>query len=202
MPGKTVRFNTPSPAYSVASLPVIDGSVSPQPIPTIMLPAVDCQLHRALQNNKFSPSAIDWDMSYPVENARLQPPYTRFDWNAPATNPHTTHLTITFGAWKFTVVPHPASRAPYVTVLDVLHGIYRYFRTSSSERDYQALSSDKRHRVTSAYNQRWQRCHPAEREMEQRKGVKQIDFLADSKTFWGLLPTKELGTWQLQVTRS
>ncbi|KAJ4485485.1 hypothetical protein J3R30DRAFT_1364065 [Lentinula aciculospora] len=202
MPGKTVRFVTPSPSYSVASLPKIDGSISPQPIPSSMLPAVDCQLHPVLQNNRSLPPAIAWDMAYPVATARLHPTWAQSNWDAPATSPLVTNLVVTFGAWRFSIVPRPASGLAYVTVLDVLHGIYRYLRTTSSERDFQALSLDKRHRVTSAYNRRWQRCHIFEQETEQKKGVKQIDFLADSRFFWGLSPTKELGTWQLQVTRS
>ncbi|KAJ3997900.1 hypothetical protein F5050DRAFT_1806422 [Lentinula boryana] len=203
MPGKTVRFNTPSPSHSVASLPEIDGSVSPQRIPALMLPAVDCQINPVLHHSRSSSSPIKWNMTCPVETALLHPSWAQSYWCSPATNPFVTHLVIIFGAWRIPVVPHPASTVAYVTVLDVLHGIYRYLRSTSSERNFQALSPDKQRRVTNAYNHRWQRCQiPAEREVEQKKGVKEIDFLADSTVFWGLSPTKELGTWQLQVSRS
>ncbi|KAJ3986325.1 hypothetical protein F5890DRAFT_1504501 [Lentinula detonsa] len=175
------RRLTPSPSHSVASLPEIDGSMSPQRIPAVMLPAVDCQINPVLHHSRSSSSPIKWNMTCPVGTA----------------------LVIIFGAWRITVVPHPASNVAYVTVLDVLHGIYRYLRSTSSERNFQALSPDKQRRVTNAYNYRWQRCQiPAEREVEQKKGVKEIDFLADSTVFWGLSPTKELGTWKLEVSRS
>ncbi|KIK70349.1 hypothetical protein GYMLUDRAFT_32352 [Collybiopsis luxurians FD-317 M1] len=200
MPGKTVRFNTPSPSYSISSLPETDGSLSPPPIAPAMLPAVDCQLCPTLVHNRSASSAIAWDMSFPVETARLHPAWAQSYWSAPATNPMVANLIVIFGAWR--IVIHP-SRSAYVTVLDVIQGIYRFLRGTSSERDFKSLSIDKQKRVENAYNQRWQRCHvPAEREMERRKGVKHIDFLADSKYFWGLTPTKELGVWQLQVARS
>jgi hypothetical protein len=202
MPGKTVHFSTPSPTYSVASLPATDGSLSPPPIANTMLPAVDCQLCPVLQNTR-SPSVISWDMSYPVEMARLHPSWAQSYWNAPATNPMVTNLTVIFGAWKIHILPNPAARLAYVTVLDVCQGIYRFLRGTSSERDFKSLSLDKQKRVENAYNQRWQRCRVLqEREMERVKGVKHIDFLADSRYFWGLTPTKELGVFQLQVTRS
>jgi len=201
MPGKTVRFDTPSPSYSVASLPSTDGSLSPPPIPNAMLPAIDCQLNPVLLRS--SPSTIAWDMSYPVETARLNPAWNPNCWTAPATTPLVTSLVVTFGVWRMTILPNPASRVHYVTVLDVLHGVYRHLRSASSERDFNSLSSDKQKRVTNAYIQRWQRCRvPAEREMERQKGVKLIDYLADMRAFSGLVPTKELGVWQLQVTHS
>jgi len=202
MPGKTVRFNTPSPVHSEMSLPSTDGSLSPPPIPNAMLPAVDCQINSALLHNRSSP-AIAWDMSYPVETARLNPAWSQSYWTAPATDPLATNIIVIFGAWRMSVVPHPASRVPYVTVMDVLHSLYRYLRSTSSERDFNSLSPDKQRRVTDAYIQRWQRCRvPAEREMERLKGVKHIDFLADSRLFWGVVPTKEVGVWQLQVAHS
>lgn len=203
MPGKTVRFATPSPSYSTSSLPETDGSLSPPPIASAMLPAVECQLCPALQHNRAATSAIYWDMSYPVETARLYPGLAQTFWTAPATNPVVTSLIVIFGAWRIFITPNPSSRVAYVTVTDVLHGIYRHLRCTSSERDFNSLSPDKQKRVTDAYIQRWQRCRvPAEREMERQKGVKHIDFLADSKVFWGLTSTKELGVFQLQVTRS
>jgi hypothetical protein len=110
-----------------------------------------------------------------------------------------TNLVVVFGAWRITIFP---SRAAYVTVLDVIQGVYRFLRGQSTEREYKSLSADKQKRVENAYNQRWQRCHPAEREMERIKGIKRVDFLAESKFFWGLTPTKELGVWQLQVRSS
>ncbi|KAJ3843514.1 hypothetical protein EV361DRAFT_74640 [Lentinula raphanica] len=195
MPGKTVRFQTPSPSE-------IDGSASPGPIPYLTLPAVDCQLHPVLMHNRSSSRSISWDMSYPIQYARLNPAWDQSNWNAPATNPNVTHMVVIFGAWRIRIFPRPGSPIPYVTVLDVLHGIYRYLRSSSSSRDFESLSPDKKMRVTEAYHRRWQRCQPGEQEMERQKGVKQIDFLAESKSFWGLSPTKELGTWQLQVLRS
>ncbi|KAF5392621.1 hypothetical protein D9757_002120 [Collybiopsis confluens] len=201
MPGKTVRFNTPSPAYSVSSLPETDGSLSPPPIANAMLPAVDGQLCPVLHYSRSTPCPVAWDMSFPVETARLHPAYNQSYWSASATNPPVAHLSIIYGTWRITIVP--ATRLPYVTVLDILQGLYRFLRGTSSERDFKSLSPDKQRRVENAYNQRWQRCLvPAEREMERMKGVKHIDFLADSRYFWGLTPTKELGVWQLQVTRS
>ncbi|KAE9409392.1 hypothetical protein BT96DRAFT_1012950 [Gymnopus androsaceus JB14] len=102
MPGKTVRFDTPSPSYSVASLPSTDGSLSPPPIPNAMLPAIDCQLNPVLLRS--SPSTIAWDMSYPVETARLNPAWNPNCWTAPATTPLVTSLVVTFGVWRMTII--------------------------------------------------------------------------------------------------
>lgn len=211
---KRVRFITPSPADFIEPLYDSDESLSPStrspPIispptsPNTMLPAdhpADYHMNPALLFHHSSPK-ISWDMSYPVEIASLNTTWSQSDWNASATYPSVEKLTVIFGAWRVLIVPQPESRVPYVTVMDVLHGLYRHFRLPTLQSEFGSLSPDEQRLVTDAYIQRWQRLRvPAERELERSKGVKNIDYLAYDRLFWGLKPTKDWGEWLLQVAR-
>ncbi|KAJ3843515.1 hypothetical protein F5878DRAFT_604637 [Lentinula raphanica] len=172
------------------------------PIPYTMRPTADHQLSLLLLHSHFSPPAVDWDMtSNPLQTARFHPAWNHFTWNAPATNPAVPHMVVKYGVWEIKITPRPTSTCSYVTVLDVLYGIYRYLRRPSSPQDLRVLPPDQRSSVTDAYNRRWQRCPPGFWELEWQKGLKYIDFLADTTSFWGLSPTEEPRTWKIEVSR-
>nr|VWP01202.1 Metacaspase-1 (EC [Ganoderma boninense] len=133
----------------------------------------------------------------------------------PASHPPLPSLAIVcdYLPWTIVVVPTPGARwaAPYVTVGDVLHTLYRTLRLGATEHELGALEPGLRGRVLQAYAARYRRvADPRVREAEKAKGVKRVDYLCDRTAFGGFAPVpggnpaKGLapGTvWALQVAR-
>ncbi|KAJ7688417.1 hypothetical protein B0H17DRAFT_1202966 [Mycena rosella] len=106
---------------------------------------------------------------------------------------------------------YPSSSKPgalsYVTVADVLNGIYRGLRRQlrKEELDTMPVSQPYMASVHQAFYSRCRRLartvDPAAADSEARKGIRLIDLLLGKHTFCGLLPTKENpDVWQLAVS--
>jgi hypothetical protein len=105
----------------------------------------------------------------------------------PASKPPLPSLTVISPhlPWSINVA---APYGTFLTVFDVLDGIYRSLRANISSNDFRALRSQKdQDRVTVAFEQRCKRTR--EREAERRKGVRRVDFLMGNRKFTGLTST-------------
>ena len=93
--------------------------------------------------------------------------------------------------WTITILP---SNTEYVTVRDVLDGIYRSLCCSVLEAEFHCLlpSAGARYTVTNAYTRRYQRLDdPRARELQKMQGLKRVDFLGERTFFTGLSSTME-----------
>ena len=91
----------------------------------------------------------------------------------------------------------------YVTVADVMDGLYRALRLNSTEAEFSLLPShDLKQKVNEAYKQRYRRASDVtEYEHEKTQGLRRVDFLGGKNTFMGLSSTGEgPGVWQLNVS--
>ena len=231
MPGKHVRFaNVPSPASTNSTLTGSPGPATPPPVffsppstkaKMYAAPPVTVQIHSLLARTVAHGTPLLWDMSEPADSSRPQLPYgpsrlTDTLVCEPATNPPLPALAIIceYLPWTITVVPTPGAlwSAPYVTVGDVLHTLYRALRLGVSEPELGVLEPAQRDRVRDAYARRYRRvADKHERAVEKAKSIKRVDFLREHRAFLGLapvpsgLPAKGLApgqVWALQVARA
>lgn len=236
MPGKHVHFldvpATPSSTYTSSTLDSTPGPATPpqlfrSPLPTkadLHSPSryapggVSLNPTLARQPNVTTP--LVWDMSEPAESARPQlfsPPSRLTDAlvREPATQPPLPSLAIIceYLPWTIIVVPTPGAlwTAPYVTVGDVLHTLYRTLRLAATDLELAVLEPTLRDRIQRAYVARYRRiAAPREREAEKAKAIKRVDYLCDRTAFLGLaavpsgIPAKGLApgmVWALQVAK-
>ncbi|KAJ8468159.1 hypothetical protein ONZ51_g9812 [Trametes cubensis] len=76
---------------------------------------------------------------------------------------------------------------PYVTVGDVVHGIYRALRVSVKPDEVERLDARRRDRVRRAFEKRL-REDPANRGRNVQFGIRRVDFLEDRRAFLGIRP--------------
>ncbi|KAJ7767515.1 hypothetical protein DFH07DRAFT_808771 [Mycena maculata] len=193
MPGKHVHFSedvhfppTPSPSYTVTSLPSSYGPVTPPQntyLPMTGMPAI----HPVLEFTGCAPP-LSFDVTLPVQN--VKPSTNIFSPNIlyeNATAPAVASLVITHPRllWDITIRP---SEGKCVRVCDVLSGIYTSLRQQASGTDYESLPSHTaKSEVTAAFARRWMRIpDPAAKSVEKSKGLKRVDFLGSTVTFGGL----------------
>ena len=237
MPGKHVHFldvpATPSSTYSNSTLASSPGPATP---PQLLRSPASTKASLQYSPSHYAPGGISlnpvlarqlnastpllWDMSSPAESARPQlpsapPRLTDALVREPATNPPLPSLAIIcdYLPWTIVVVPTPGAlwAAPYVTVGDVLHTLFRTLRLGATEHELGALETALRDRVLRAYVGRYRSvAAPREREVEKAKGVKRVDYLCDRTAFLGLAPVpggnpaKGLApgvVWALQVAK-
>jgi hypothetical protein len=145
--------------------------------------------------------AFDFDVSIdPAQNPAMRDhPQLLRARNELATNPPVPFLIIASLKlpWEITILP---STGPYVTVSDVLGGLYRALRLPAREEEYYRENPEKQNAISLAYYNRFER-HVANRELRERekqKGVKRIDFLAGVHRFRGLSKTERPNVWNLK----
>ncbi|GLB42507.1 hypothetical protein LshimejAT787_1105220 [Lyophyllum shimeji] len=120
----------------------------------------------------------------------------------PATKPPLSVITIVVAHLPWSIIVHP-SNGTYVTIADVLEGLYRKLRTNISAQEFHALPTEKdMRRVTAAYEQRYRRLRGSrECEDEKRRGVRRVDFLMGHTRFMGLSSTSSgRDVWFLNTT--
>ncbi|KAF8069275.1 hypothetical protein FPV67DRAFT_1116715 [Lyophyllum atratum] len=211
MPGKHVRFSKknvlhspPTPALSFSSFspassgaPLTPPSYSgglPGPSPYVVSFPKSGQasymstvrMHALLQSS--SSPALNFDLTqHPSTITSHHQGISQRALSEPATKPPLASLTLLIPHLPWTVTVH-ASYGPYVTVTDVLEGIYRKLRANISSHEFNSLPSEKdRRRVTSAYEQRYRRIRGSrDYEDEKRQGVRRVDFLMGHTRFMGL----------------
>lgn len=119
----------------------------------------------------------------------------------PASTPPLRKLSIMSEHLPWTISVS-ASNGSYVTVGDVLDGVYRALQKNITPADYNSLSSHDGRRATRAYEQRYRRHRSNQAyELEKRGGMKRVDLLMGRTKFWGLAMTSHgSDMWHLSVT--
>jgi hypothetical protein len=235
MPGmmKTVRFAeendtysyppTPSPTSSESTLPSSSGPLTPPPlnhalspysytslpgegraIPVDVAKSVAVRIHDVLALSRQP--KIAFDVSYDPSTTILASLTPRV-LAAAATTPPLPSLTIlsTFLPWNINIRPASQKPGAFVTVADVLTGLYRGLRlpVTPVEFDHIPTIADKE-RVNRAYEHRYERINRNDTVgayEERRKGVKRVDFLMGNHRFLGLSATvKAPDVWRLSVS--
>lgn len=200
----TLSPPTPSPSYSVSSLPSSSGPLTPSPLgqSPLRLPPVDgpTRIHPSLGFHPLNPP-LSYDLSLPstAVTTSTNPPAqisARILLEA-ATQPPVEKLVLKSPLpWTMTI--RPTSHA-FVTVLDVLEQLYFRLRTVVTEKEYAVEKGDSQTAIATAFHQRvnrdWQTAA-----VETKKGLKRIDFLKGHNRFMGLSSTKEgPHVWLLNV---
>ncbi|EDR00405.1 uncharacterized protein LACBIDRAFT_295783 [Laccaria bicolor S238N-H82] len=119
----------------------------------------------------------------------------------PATTPVLRKLSIVSEHLPWTI-SISASNGSYVTVGDVLEGVYNALQKNITPGEYSSLSSHNKRRAAQAYEQRYRRHRSSQAyDLEKRGGMKRVDFLMGRTKFWGLAMTSHGShMWQLSVT--
>lgn len=89
----------------------------------------------------------------------------------------------------------------YVTVRDVLNGIYSDLRQNISQREWDSLRSSEQARTKEAYENRYRRYRSQSVYMEEKAGgVKRVDFLLGRTRFLGLSRVSKRGdVWAMNA---
>jgi hypothetical protein len=116
----------------------------------------------------------------------------------PATNPPTPYLQVRCATlpWAIEIV---CKTTTFVTILDILAQLYTSLRLTVSEKEFNMESLESQREISAAFRQRVTR-DPWTAAVEEKKGLKRIDFLKGHNRFMGLSSTK-LGPdmWALNV---
>ncbi|ESK98178.1 hypothetical protein Moror_357 [Moniliophthora roreri MCA 2997] len=203
MPGlnKHVHWATPSPPSTVSSLPSSPGPLTPPqhtsgPYTYQPLPAVPTQINPVIGYNPQP--YLRWDMTLVPDGSSLAK-HTPGLLEQSATQPALPFITIIIPELFNSTVQIKATTAPYVTVGDVLHGIYRTLRQNITQAEYNSFNSQQRPLIDASYKRRYTRfTHPAGYKLEKDKGAKRVDLLLGRTLFMGLTCTGNgPDVWQL-----
>ena len=103
-------------------------------------------------------------------------------------------IVLTFPGLPLEIEINPADRPvwtatplPYLTVGDVLNGLYKALRTSVEPREFDRLEPDHRESVSRAFKKRL-RGDPENYDKNVKHGVRRIDYLGEMRQFVGLRP--------------
>ncbi|KAG5641591.1 hypothetical protein DXG03_004674 [Asterophora parasitica] len=213
MPGKHVRFDgiPPTPVPSLPSL--TNSSYSPSSVADLNtppplkyhgspnacspLPYVPSAIHDLLGVAQVGAPPIHCDLTLEpsLSTVGLNPkyhlhPHALYE---PATTPPLGRMVIDCThllkpAWAMIEV-WATNPNVGVTVMDVLHAIYRALRTGTTGDDFNALAYHDQKKVNDAY-QRRVKLFRGDKAIERAKGVKRIDYLKEKHLFGGLVETK------------
>lgn len=203
--------STPATSPSLSDITLPGGPITPR-IETIPLPDVteDPQLHRALAYSPIHRFPIVWNTVHPPYTVELpEPRHPEFDLRAAlceaATYPPVATMTLANSEIlpKYSIIIF-ARNEPYVTVFDVLNGLYGFLRMALSRAEYADLPIISATAVAKAFEERVATfADEADRRVEQLKGVKRIDLLlgAGRTQFGGLSrhPGGEGEEWRLHL---
>ena len=175
-------------------------SAETQPIPRPPLGPLPAAIHPLLAVSK-TPSLI-YDMSRHISS--LRPSHLSLSPHRlaePATEPPMTSLVIVCHHLPWRINVRARQQNGYITVADVMEGLYRALRLNVTEGEFRLLSHDMKHQVNKAFEQRYRRASFMEYAHEKAQGLRRVDFLGGKNTFLGLSSTKEGGrVWRLNVS--
>lgn len=112
----------------------------------------------------------------------------------PASNPPvTTKLIIQIPGLDLHVCIFPLMNQKYVTVGDVLYGLYRELRMHIAPDQYSRLSPQERPEIDAAYKLRVKEDHS-----EAAQGIRRVDFLKRARKLLGFVP-EQSNVWVLRT---
>lgn len=119
----------------------------------------------------------------------------------PATTPPLDVMVLNCEDFPWQFVIRPQNSKEFVTVSDVLSGIYASLRIPVNYGDFYGLSEEKQSMITQTFFHRYDRHGETEaKEKEKAKGVKRADFLVGRNAFAGLCPTRSPLAWELTLS--
>jgi hypothetical protein len=145
---------------------------------------------------------VSYDPAYTVSASPVLSPRVLAE---PAITAHLPYFTIVCDAlpWHISIRPSSSKPGAYITVADVLNGIYRDLRRPVRTEELEVMALPP-HFISSVRQAFYTRCSrlaqvdPAAANSETRKGIRRIDFLLGNSLFAGLVPTKDSpDNWQL-----
>lgn len=222
-PNRRVRFaldvedhSSPASTYSALSSPGphTPPQLSYQPLVHIHQPhstpspsvafhdlslAIPQNIHGALELLTF-----DFDVSLnPFANPAIRKnPQLSSIWDEPATNPLVRSLTLTSRHLRWDIVIHSSSK-PYVTIGDVVGGIFNELRTPVTPEEFNMETESSQKGISWAYYNRFERhaSDPEFMKLEKSKGVKRVDFLTGANRLTGLVKTDKPNVWYMKLKR-
>lgn len=115
-----------------------------------------------------------------------------------ATMPPLHMMVLNCEDFPWQLVIRPQNSKEFVTVSDVLSGIYASLRIPVNSGDFNGLSKEQQRMITQTFFHRYDRLGETEAgEKEKVKGVKRVDFLVGRNSFAGLCPTNSPLVWEL-----
>jgi hypothetical protein len=118
-----------------------------------------------------------------------------------ATTPPLHMMVLHCEDFPWQLIIHPQNSKEFVTVCDVLSGIYASLRIPINSGDFNGLSGEKQSMITQTFFHRYDRHGETEaREKEKVKGVKRVDFLIGRNSFAGICPTSSPLVWELTLS--
>ncbi|KAJ7785707.1 hypothetical protein B0H16DRAFT_1294095 [Mycena metata] len=183
---------TPSPSYSVSSLPSSYGPWTPPNAfnGNMPLSASAPMLHPMLGFAGPEPNVV-FDVTLPTINIRPMKNIPHSVLMEEATFPRVPSLVLTHPRLFWTITVEPSDGGNWVLVRDVFNAIYASLRQQASAGEYDRLGSDVQRQVTKAFSKRYARMPNAQSQtLEKSKGLKRVDFLGSMVTFMGLTPSQ------------
>lgn len=163
------------------------------------LPIVDESIHAALRLPRFN-FDLSLDPASTLASFSALTPNVRAE---PATSPPLSSVVILseFLPWKLTINASSPGPNSFVTVWDVIEGLYRALRLRVRTAELSKAPAKHQPFISRAFERRWSRQRdPVLAREEQMKGIKRIDFLMENHRFIGLTAVSE-GVLRLIVSR-
>ncbi|KAF8645130.1 hypothetical protein AX16_007958 [Volvariella volvacea WC 439] len=186
----------PSPASSTSTLSSVDIITPPThslplpPDPRLLQMPVSIHLLLGLS------SSPPLQLNVSIDPALSSPAISPTVLNQPATEPPLPSLFLRCRhlPWIITIQASP-KRAPFVTILDVITGIYQALQQPASKEEYLREDQNRQLAIARAFEAR-----TAHNPQEYRRGLKRIDFLDGRHRFIGISKTDEgPQVWKLSV---
>ncbi|KAF9447306.1 hypothetical protein P691DRAFT_802630 [Macrolepiota fuliginosa MF-IS2] len=176
------------PPSSIPSLPIS---------PNQLALAIKSSIHEYLEMPPFN---FDVSVDPGTNPAMRNSPHLQSVSDSPATSSHLPSFTLVSQYLPWEIVILPSSKS-YVTVSDVLYGLYRGLRLPVSHDEYAYETEDKKDKISFAYHRRLERyaSNPGLMEQEMQKGVKRVDYLTGVHRFGGISETGRPGVFKLRL---
>ncbi|KAG7090739.1 hypothetical protein E1B28_009829 [Marasmius oreades] len=198
MPGINKRVHwasTPSPPSSISSLPSSPGpltppqhSSGPYTYQALPLPGLTpTEVHPALGSHALT--TLRWDLTLQpnVETMHVDPRI----FTAAVTKPPLPFIIIIVPELGWEIPIQPQGGNPFITVWDVVQGIYRFLREPITQEQYARCNEQQRLQIDASFRRRYTRYdQPQGQKLEKSKGIKKVDLLFGQTRFMGLSSTK------------
>jgi hypothetical protein len=202
MSGKTVHWadqnktysysssSTPSPASTSSTLSTSPGPLTPPPLSPSAFPSKEVGLvvlHIVLTSEMASQYHFDISKDPAQTNSTVLTPQVLAE---AATSPPLSEILLVsrYLPWRLEILPSSSKPDAFVTVSDVLGGLYCALRIAVKEGEFNSLAETGQRKVKEAFKKRCADKDAEEKERE--KGMKRIDYMMGHHRFAGLSLTQ------------